>query len=43
MVNPNNYSTILGCMTRYAKKMVNNRFFGKVIVDNAPFFGTTWI
>jgi hypothetical protein len=33
VMNPNDFRTVLGIMTRYAKKMVNNRFFGKILVD----------
>ena len=31
--NPMNFSPVKGIMTRYAKKMVNNRYFGHVRVD----------
>ena len=31
--NPYNFSPIKGIMTRYAKKLVNNRFYGHVKVD----------
>jgi hypothetical protein len=34
--NPSDFRTVMGIMTRYAKKMVNNRFFGKISVDNLP-------
>ena len=33
MYNPFNFTPIKGIMTRYAKKMVNNRFYGKITVD----------
>jgi len=33
MYNPFNFAPIKGIMTRYAKKMVNNRFYGHVRVD----------
>jgi hypothetical protein len=33
VVNPNDFRNVLGIMTRYAKKMVNNRFFGKIFVE----------
>jgi hypothetical protein len=33
MYNPFNFAPIKGIMTRYAKKMVNNRFYGHVKVD----------
>ena len=31
--NPENFAPVKGIMTRYAKKCVNNRFYGAVIVD----------
>lgn len=31
--NPMNFSPIKGIMTRYAKKLVNNKFYGHVKVD----------
>ena len=31
--NPENFAPVKGIMTRYAKKCVNNRFYGSVIVD----------
>jgi len=30
------FKPVMGIMTRYAKKMVNNRFYGKVLVQNLP-------
>ena len=33
MYNPFNFAPVKGIMTRYAKKMVNNRYFGHVRVD----------
>ena len=33
IVNPENFAPVKGIMTRYAKKTVNNRFFGHVRVD----------
>ena len=33
MYNPFNFAPIRGIMTRYAKKMVNNRYYGHVRVD----------
>ena len=33
MYNPFNFAPVKGIMTRYAKKVVNNRFFGHVRVD----------
>lgn len=33
MFNPFNFATVKGIMTRYAKKMVNNRYYGHVRVD----------
>ena len=31
--NPNNFAPVKGIMTRYAKKCVNNRFYGAIKVD----------
>lgn len=33
VINPENFAPVKGIMTRYAKKVVNSRFFGAVIVD----------
>lgn len=33
VINPENFAPVKGIMTRYAKKCVNNRFYGSVIVD----------
>ena len=33
IINPFNFAPIKGIMTRYAKKMVNNRYYGHVRVD----------
>lgn len=33
MYNPENFAPVKGIMTRYAKKMVNNRYYGHVRVD----------
>ncbi len=38
MYNPFNFTPIKGIMTRYAKKMVNNRFYGKVTIDGVRTF-----
>jgi hypothetical protein len=38
MYNPFNFTPIKGIMTRYAKKMVNNRFFGRIVVDGVRTF-----
>ena len=38
MYNPFNMTPIKGIMTRYAKKVVNNRFYGHVRVDGVPTF-----
>jgi hypothetical protein len=38
MYNPFNFTPIKGIMTRYAKKMVNNRFYGRIIVDGVRSF-----
>ena len=36
--NPFNYAPTKGIMTRYAKKMVNNRFYGTVTIDGVVTF-----
>jgi hypothetical protein len=38
MYNPFNFTPIKGIMTRYAKKMVNNRFYGRVTCDGIRTF-----
>ncbi len=38
MYNPFNFAPVKGIMTRYAKKMVNNRFYGGIRVDGVPTF-----
>jgi len=38
MYNPFNFTPIKGIMTRYAKKMVNNRFYGRITVDGVKTF-----
>ena len=38
MYNPFKFTPIKGIMTRYAKKMVNNRFYGRIIVDGVRTF-----
>lgn len=35
-INPADFKPVMGIMTRYAKKIVNNRFYGKVLVQNLP-------
>jgi len=40
MYNPFNMTPIKGIMTRYAKKMVNNRYFGTINVQGIQVFGT---
>ena len=40
MYNPFNMTPIKGIMTRYAKKMVNNRYFGVIDVKGITVFGT---
>lgn len=37
--DPNDFTPRKGIMTRYAKKMVNNRFYGVVIIDNVNTYG----
>lgn len=39
MYNPFNFSPIKGIMTRYAKKLVNNRYYGLITVDGVRTFG----
>ena len=39
MYNPFNFTPIKGIMTRYAKKMVNNRYFGVINVQGIQVFG----
>jgi len=39
MYNPFDFKPIRGIMTRYAKKMILNRYFGKVLVDGLTTFG----
>jgi hypothetical protein len=38
MYNPFNFAPIKGIMTRYAKKMVNNRFYGLITIDGVRTF-----
>jgi len=38
MYNPFNFAPVKGIMTRYAKKVVNNRFYGAIRVDGVPTF-----
>jgi hypothetical protein len=38
MYNPFNFAPVKGIMTRYAKKVVNNRFYGAIRVDGIPTF-----
>jgi hypothetical protein len=40
MYNPFNFTPIKGIMTRYAKKMVNNRYFGTIDVKGITVIGT---
>jgi hypothetical protein len=39
MYNPFDFTPIRGIMTRYAKKMVLNRYFGRIYVDGLQTFG----
>ena len=41
MYNPFNFAPVKGIMTRYAKKVVNNRFYGHVRVDGVPTFNVS--
>lgn len=38
MYNPFDFKPIRGIMTRYAKKMVINRYFGRIYCDGLPYF-----
>jgi hypothetical protein len=38
MYNPFNFAPVKGIMTRYAKKVVNNRFYGAIRTDGVPTF-----
>ena len=38
MYNPFNFAPVKGIMTRYAKKMVNNRYYGHVRVDGLVYW-----
>jgi len=38
MYSPFNFAPVKGIMTRYAKKVVNNRFYGHIRVDGIPTF-----
>jgi len=38
MYNPFNFTPIKGIMTRYAKRMVNNRFYGRIVVEGVRTF-----
>lgn len=40
MYNPFNFAPVKGIMTRYAKKVVNNRFYGHIKVDGVVTFDT---
>ena len=41
MYNPFNFAPVKGIMTRYAKKVVNNRFYGTIRVDGVPTFNVS--
>jgi len=43
MYNPFNAAPIKMIATRYAKKMVNNRYYGHVRVDNLVTWDTTML
>jgi hypothetical protein len=40
LYNPANFVPVKGIMTRYAKKMVNNKFYGHITVDGVRTFNT---
>ena len=39
MYNPFDFKPIRGIMTRYAKKMILNRYYGKILCDGLEVFG----
>jgi hypothetical protein len=40
LIDPQNFANVKGIMTRYAKKMVNSRFYGRIFIDNIVTFDT---
>lgn len=40
IINPENFAPVRGIMTRYAKKIVNNRFYGAIVVDGLMHWST---
>jgi hypothetical protein len=38
VINPENFAPVKGIMTRYAKKMVNNRYYGHIHVDGLTYW-----
>jgi hypothetical protein len=38
MYNPFTFTPVKGIMSRYAKKFVNNKFYGKILVDGVQTF-----
>ena len=40
ITNPENFAPVRGIMTRYAKKIVNNRFYGAIVVDGLTHWST---
>jgi hypothetical protein len=40
LTDPNNFTSVKGIMTRNARKMVNNRYYGKITIDRIPTFDT---
>lgn len=40
LTDPNNFTNVKGIQTRYAKALVNNRYYGLVFVDRIPTFDT---
>jgi hypothetical protein len=40
LTDTNNFTLVKGISTRYAKKLLNNRYYGRIKVDNIPTFST---
>lgn len=41
LTDPNNFTSVKGIMTRYAKHLVNNRYYGKIFIDHIPTFDSS--
>lgn len=42
IMDPNDFTPRKGIMTRYAKKMINNRFYGVIYIDNINSYTRVW-